>query len=274
MYELFFVSKEKFSKSIFSKSNPVALYFVISLVVSAFMILRVLTQTRESYRINLAKLHINMECLKEMMRIGIPAGFQGSCFSLANIMIQAGINSFGAEAVAGNTASMYYETINYIVAAAVGQTTISFISQNYGGKKYNRIRQTIKYCAAISIGSCLILGSMLLIFRNEGIGLFNNNLEVIQYGIRRLVVTLPFYFICAAMEITVGTLRGLGHSIIPTLIMIFGICVFRILWMHTIFVHFKSLESIYWSFPFSWLIVVICNGILLYKILKKMPNNS
>ncbi|MBR7128592.1 MAG: MATE family efflux transporter [Lentisphaeria bacterium] len=255
-------------------AGGVATATVISQGISAFMILQVLRKSRESYRVNLKKLHINWSCLKEMMRIGIPAGFQSSCFSLANIMIQSGINSFGAEAVAGNTAAMYYETIGYIVAASIGQATISFVSQNYGGKQYNRIRQAIRYCTMISIASCLILETLLFIFRYQGIGLFNDNPTVIQWGVRRLVIILPFYFVCATMEITVGSLRGLGHSILPTIIMIFGVCIFRIFWMQTIFKHFASLESICWSFPVSWIIVVIFNGVLLLNILKKFPHDA
>lgn len=252
----------------------VATATVASQVLSAFMILQVLTKSRESYRIDLKRLHIHWETLKEMMRIGIPTGFQGACFSLANILIQAAINSFGATAVAGNTAAMTVETIGYVSIAAIGQSTLTFTSQNYGGKQYHRIRDVIKYTIMLSVVCSIIVCITLYILRYWEMSLFTDNTEVVNWGIDRLKILLPVYFICGIMDVITNGLRGLGYSISPTIIMILGICVFRIVWIKTVFASSHTLLSILITFPLSWIIVIIACGTLLYKVLQKMPKHN
>ncbi len=252
----------------------VATATVTSQVLSAFMILQVLTKTREAYRNNLRRLHIHWESLKEMMRIGVPTGFQGACFSLANILVQTAINSFGATAVAGNTAAMTVETIGFVSIAAIGQATLTFCSQNYGGKQYRRIREVIKYTVALSFTCSSIVCITLYLLRHWEMNLFTDNPEVIEWGIARLKILLPFYFLCGLMDVLANGLRGLGYSISPTIIMILGICVFRIAWLKTVFESCHTLLSILITFPLSWTIVLTACGILLYKVLHKFPQNN
>ena len=252
----------------------VAIATVIAIAISALLSLRVLIISKTSCRVKLNLLKISWKHLKEMTWIGVPAGFQGACFSLSNILIQSAQNTFGSAAIAGITASVQWEFIAFIAATSVGQACVSFVGQNYGGKQYKRIRESIKICY---IGSCLIiivLSTILYIFRYQALSMFNSDSEVIKWGIMRFSIVLPFLFVCGIQEITLGALRGLGFSVGPTIVMVFGVCVLRIIWLYTVFKIYKSMESILWSYPTSWIFVAIATTIYLLYALKKIPKQN
>lgn len=249
----------------------VALATVISQGVSAFMILRTLRNMSDGCRMKWKNLHISWKNLKEILWLGVPAGFQSSCFSLSNILIQSSLNLFGAKVMAGSAAATQWEGLLFVASTAIGHAMVSFVGQNMGGKQYQRIRKSIKYGTIFSVVFSLVVCLIFVSFRYPMLGMFNSDFEVIKYGAIRFVITLPFHWICAIMEIETGALRGLGHTIGPTIIMIFGICVFRIIWLVTIFKLVPEYNTLIWSFPISWGIVVIIAGIYLMHLLKKMP---
>ena len=159
----------------------VAIATVISQAVSAFLILKTMTGMHDGCRFKLKNLRIHWSNLKEIMWIGIPAGFQGSCFSIANIMIQTSLNSFGSEVIAGNTVASQCETFLFIINASFGQAVISFVGQNFGGRQYKRIRKSIQYCALTSSFVTIFLVIMLFISGRQVLSFFNTDPEVIKW---------------------------------------------------------------------------------------------
>ena len=254
--------------------SGVALATIISQAVSAGMILRSLMHMGEGCRFVWKKLKISWKNLREMLWLGVPAGFQSSCFSLANILIQSSLNSFGSEVMAGSAAAVQWEGFLFVSSTALGHTMVSFVGQNLGGKQYKRIRESIRYGMIFAIILTLVISGIILLFREPLLAMFNKNPEVIKWGVVRFLISLPMQWACSVMEIETGALRGLGCSIGPTLIMIFGICVFRIVWLWTMFRAVPTYAVLVWSFPISWLIVAVAAGIYLWYLLKRYPREN
>ena len=252
----------------------VALATIISQCVSVVLLLRSLQHMGNGCRFVFRKLRIDWKTLRDMLWLGVPAGFQASCFSLANILIQSSLNSFGSEVMAGSASATQWEGFLFVAAGALGNTMVSFVGQNLGGKQYRRIRESIRYGFIFSIAVVFFLSMMLLIFRESLLSMFNSDPNVIKYGVIRFFIALPFQWVCAVMEIETGVLRGLGRSIGPTLIMIFGVCIFRIIWLCTIFRAVHTFYMLVWSFPISWMIVAVTAGVYLYLVLKKYPKEN
>ncbi|MBQ8753517.1 MAG: MATE family efflux transporter [Lentisphaeria bacterium] len=248
----------------------VATATVISQAIAAVLVLRVLVTEKSGCRIRLNMLKIDWKILREMMWFGIPAGFQSSCFSIANIMIQTALNGFGSEALAGYTAAATWEAVGYVTGNSFGQAATSFVSQNFGGRQYGRIRQTVKYCAVFSAGMLFVISSLLLIFADPALALFNAKVSVIRWGMLRFSIILPFQFVSGIMETLVGALRGLGHVAIPTVIMICCICIFRIIWLSVVFPNWHTMAALIWSYPISWLLAVAANGVCFHYAQKKL----
>ena len=247
----------------------VALATVISQGISAFLIMKVMRKMTGGCRFNWKRLRMHWNSFKEIVRIGVPAGFQGACFSIASMLIQSSINSFGSEAIAGNAAAIQWEAFFFVAYGAFSQTAVSFVGQNLGGKQYKRIVQSVKYCAIQCVVSAVICTLLLWIFREESLLLFNKNPEVIKWGILRYKVFLPLLFFGGLMEIFTGAMRGLGYSIGPTVIMIFGVCILRIIWVMTAFKWTHSMVILIMSYPISWVLISVIMIFYFYKVMQK-----
>jgi putative MATE family efflux protein len=255
----------------------VATATVISQGVAAILILRVLMQQRDSCRVKLSNLRIEWKSLRAMMWIGIPAGFQASCFSLSNLLIQSAINSFGSAAIAGFTAAITWEVIGFVTAAAIGQTVLSFVGQNSGGKQYGRLRQSIWYCSGLCTGFMLVLSAMLIIFARPLLSCFNSNPEVLDFGVRRFMICMPLFFTCGIMEVLTSTLRGMGKSVMPTVITIFCVCVVRVVYIKTLWLEFPasiSMEALLGLYPATWTLNSLILWVYLYIVLRKIPQKD
>ena len=156
----------------------------------------------------------------------------------------------------------------------MGMCVCSFVSQNLGGKQYKRIRQSIIYCMIVSVCSSLFISALIFCMRNGALSLFNEDPDVIEFGVQRFAIMLTTHWICAIMEISISSLRGLGYSIVPTLIMIFGICIFRIFWLMTVFKKSQTINNLLLTYPLSWLLVAVIGSIYLYYALKKYPDKN
>ncbi|MBQ7925124.1 MAG: MATE family efflux transporter [Lachnospiraceae bacterium] len=251
----------------------VALATVISQIVSALLVVRCLIKTQSSYRLIISNLRITKDKLIKMLQIGMPAGLQGALFSISNVLIQSSINSFGSIAMAGNTAASNIEGFVYTSMNAFHQSAISFTGQNYGAKEYKRIG---KICVICQIAVCIVggvLGTLSYACSGTLLQLYSKDTEVIAYGILRLSIICPTYFLCGTMDTIVGSMRGMGYSLLPTLVSLTGACLFRILWINTIFQWNRSLECLYLSYPISWFLTTavhfICFFIVYRKILRK-----
>ncbi|MBR2718945.1 MAG: MATE family efflux transporter [Clostridia bacterium] len=230
----------------------VAIATVTSQVISMVLVMICLLRTDGAIHLDLKKLGINLPQLKEIFRVGLPAGLQGSLFSISNVLIQSSINSFGSIAMAGNSAASNIEGFIYTAMNALHQANLTFASQNLGARQYGRVRKVMWVClgtvAAIGLGMGMVfyaLGPTLLSF-------YNTDPEVIRFGMIRMSMILPTYFICGLMDVMVGQLRGIGYSIMPMIVSLTGACLLRVVWIFTIFAADPTLETLYFSYPISW----------------------
>lgn len=251
----------------------VATATVISQAISAFLVLRCLVKSDSVYRLELKGIRIHKDKLLKMIQIGLPAGLQGALFSISNVLIQSSVNSFGSDAMAGNTAGSNVEGFVYTAMNAFYQAAISFCGQNYGARKYRRVGKALLLCEILVVVVGLIMGNGAYFLAGTLLKIYTPDPVVIEYGILRMSYICIPYFLCGTMDVMVGGLRGLGYSIMPMLVSLTGACLFRIVWIYTIFRQFKTLECLYISYPISWaltfLVHLICFLVVYRKLLKK-----
>lgn len=247
---------------------------VISEHISALLVLKSLMDAPGALKLSLKNLRIYPKKLKRIVKIGLPAGMQGAIFSVSNVLIQSSVNSFGSIAMAGNTASANIEGFVYTAMNAVYQTNLSFTSQNLGGKKYSRINKILYICLGVVIVVGAVLGTAAVLGGNQLLGIYSSDPEVLRYGMLRLEIICGTYFLCGVMDCMVGSLRGLGYSIIPMFVSLTGACGFRVVWVFTVFAAYHSLDVLYLSYPVSWAITAAAHMITFRKIRRKIPRQD
>jgi len=252
----------------------VALATVLSQVISAGLVVRCLMKSDGCLKLELKKLKIDMFKLKRIVKVGLPAGMQGAIFSVSNVLIQSSVNSFGSIAMAGNTASSNIEGFIYIAMNSLYQTNLSFTSQNYGGGKYSRLNRITLTCLGVVVAVGLTLGLSAYAAGDFLLGIYSSDPEVVQYGLKRLAVFGGTYFIGGMMDVMVGAIRGIGYSVLPMCVSLIGVCAMRILWIYTIFQWHRSLQTLYISYPITWIITVTVHIICFIKIRKKLPKED
>ncbi len=248
----------------------VALATIISQCIAALCVIRCLANEKEPMRLDLRKLEINPSHFGHILKIGLPAGFQGILFSFSNVIIQSSVNSFGAVIVAGNSAGMNIEGFVYVAMNAFYQTAISFCSQNYGSGNLKRIRKITVTAQACVIAVGLGLSNLVLLFSRQLLSFYTSSQAVINAGITRLSYVVRWYALCGMMEVMVGALRGIGYSILPMIVSLIGACGLRLLWVVTVFQipRFNKIETIYLSYPLSWAIT-FCAHVICFIIVEK-----
>ena len=247
----------------------VALATVISQVLSAALLMRSIMKTDSMYKFNIKKISIKKRTVVQVVSIGLPAGIQSCLFSLSNILIQSSINYFGATAMAGSTAANNIENFVYMAMNALNNTTLSFVSQNFGAGKYNRIKRVLLMCLGLVFGVGFILGSLGVMFGETLLGIFATDAEAIAAGMVKLRYVCGLYFLCGIMEVLAGGVRGLGASIMPTIVSLLGACGLRIVWIFTVFEWHKTLEVLYQSYSVSWSVTAIAHAVCLVFIYRK-----
>ena len=248
----------------------VAIASILAQYFSAVMILILLLRTKECFSLKPGALKISPNKLKRILRIGIPSAFQYAIFAIANLFVQTGVNSFDHVMVEGNSAASNADPLVYDMMAAFYTACTSFIARNYGAQKKDRIRKSFLICMFYSFLVGLILGEGIYLLRYPFLGLFTNDSSVINAGIKRLSVMALSYSVSAFMDNSIAASRGLGRTILPTIMVILGSCVFRILWIFTVFAYFKTIESLYLLYVFSWLITAIAEILYFIKIFRKI----
>lgn len=249
----------------------VAIGTIVSQFLSAVMILYFLIKKGGIVQLSIKKLRIHKQCLLEMIWIGLPAGIQSSLFSISNVFIQSAVNSFDSTfVVAGNTASANIESFVYSAMNAFYQACITFTSRNIGAGKVKNCKKIMIYSLICVIVTGAILGGLAIGLDRPLIGIYTNAEEAITVGITRLWIICCTYFLCGIMEVFVGGLRGLGYSIVPMIVSIAGVCLFRLVWIYTAFRANPSIEILYLSYPISWLLTgAIHCGCYLFVYRKK-----
>ncbi len=230
----------------------VATATIIAQATAALLITRCLANSQGGLRLEVAKIRIHKQQLLSMVRIGLPAGIQGSFFSVSNVIIQSSINQFGSVAMAGNAASSNLEGFIYSGMNCVHQAAVTFAAQNIGAKQYQRVRKNLYYCFGIVSVLGLIMCTIFGVFGEQLIGLYSNDAQAIAIGVDRLHFFCSCYVICGIMDVMTGHLRGIGQSVFPMIVTLCGVCLFRVVWVFGVFNQVPSLKVLYISYPISW----------------------
>ena len=256
----------------------VALATVVSQGVSAILTLIALMCRKDACRLRIKKIRIYGKQLGKIVRIGLPAGIQGSLFSISNVFIQTSFNSFNNPALmSGNGAAGNIEGFIYVAMNSFHQTAINYIGQNYGARKFDRVRKAYFICLACVTVVGLATGLLACAFAEPLLGIYiTDSKDAIQFGLTRFMYVCTTYFICGIMDVSTGALRGLGSSFVPMLITVLGVCGFRILWIYTIFrvPRFHTVESLYLSYPVSWAITVGVQILAFVILLRKKSRQT
>lgn len=247
----------------------VALATIISQTVSAALVLICLTRCEGAYRLDLKRLRIYGPKLRDMARIGIPAGIQSSMFSISNVLIQSTVNSFGSVAMAGSTAAGNIEGFLFTTLDAFTQGCQSFVSQNYGANRLDRVKKVVRLCVVLCTAVGAVLGITAWLCGRTLLGIYSSDPEVIAYGMQRMAINSALYFTFAPMNIFSGAMRGLGNSLLPMADSILGTCVLRVAWVYTVFALFPSWQMLFISYPASWALTGLLAGISYLFVKKK-----
>lgn len=234
----------------------VAIATVVAQAVSTTLIILCMIRSHSVIHLQRDMLRIHGDKLKEIVRVGLPAGLQGTIFSISNVLIQSSINSFGSIAIAGNSASSNLEGFMYTSMNSVYQAALSFAGQNMGARKYSRLKKVLCNCLAIVTGIGIGMGAIMYLFRYQLLGIYSSDMDVINFGIERLELFCLTYFTCGAMDVMVGQMRGMGYSIVPMIVSLVGVCGIRIVWIFTVFKASNSLLTLYMSYPVSWVVTL------------------
>ncbi len=249
--------------------DGVALATVFSEGLSMILVWRALERTGEGICLQRRKLAIHWGILGKILAIGVPAGIQSCCFSFSNVVIQSAVNSFGSQCVAGCAAALIWECLAWTGSYGYNQTATSFVAQNLGAGNLPRVRSSIRWCLLTGTATPAILGLLGILAATPLLRLFNDDPQVIPWGIQRMQVVLSSYAILGIMDVLCGSIRGMGRSVFVTAVLLLGVCGCRILWTKFLFPLHPTISFLFLSYPVSWLISLIPMGIYLHALLKR-----
>ncbi len=224
--------------------------------VSAALILLFLRKSKESIRLDLRQLMLDREEMVKIIKIGAPAGLQGMVFSFSNVCIQSAINGFGTNAIAGSAAALNYEFFTFFVTSAFTQAAVTFTSQNYGARQYERCKRVWRISALLGVCGTGLLSIVFVSGRELFLSIFAADAAAVSYGAVRMLHIQVFSFMPPLYEVTGGVLRGMGYSMTPAVLTMFGSCAVRVIWIYTVFAWKPTLSVLFWVYPFSWIITI------------------
>lgn len=235
----------------------VAAASAIAQYVSAALIMNHLFRRRDECHVSLKNIRLHKNIAVSILMIGIPAGIQNAIFAIANLFVQVGVNSFDTVIVSGSAAATNADTLIFNVMYAFYTGCSSFISQNFGAGNKKRILQSYFISLFYAFTAGAILGLLLFLFGHQFLSLFATDEAVIEAGMQRIRIMSFSYAVSAFMDASLAASRGIGKTIVPTIIIILGSCVFRIVWVYTVFVYFHTIPGLYLLYFFSWVITAI-----------------
>ena len=235
----------------------VAFATVLSQVISAALILVRLMRTRESYRVELRKIRFDASILRNVIRIGLPAGLQSVMYSFSNIFIQASINGFGTDAIAAWAAIGKIDGFIWMVMNAFGISVTTFVGQNFGARRYDRVKRCTRVGLLMALGTTIVLSALLFVFREPLLRFFTGDDAVVRIGANFFMILAPSYFTFVFIEIFSGAIRGAGEALQPMLITCFGVCGLRILWLIIAVPLWPTMEMVAMNYPATWVVTAI-----------------
>lgn len=249
----------------------VAIATVVSQVLSAvFVVVCLIRAKGSSFQLFPRQMRIYRDKLTVILRTGIPAGIQGSVFSISNVLIQSSINSFGSTAMAGNGAAGNIEGFIYVAMNAFHHAALTFTSQNLGAHNLARIRRVAVTCVLIVTVVGLALGAGALAIGETLLSIYDDDPDVISYGMVRMQIICLTYFACGIMDVMGGLMRGLGYSVMPMIVSLLGACAFRVIWIYTFFAWNPTLLCLYTSYPISWVLTAAAHTVCFVIAMRTM----
>ena len=252
----------------------VAMASALSQYLSALLILRRMAVCGEDDALQLRELKIDRPIAGSLLLLGLPAGFQNAIFAIANLFIQSAVNSLDTVMVKGNAAAANADTLVYDMMAAVYVACTTFVGQNYGAGQKKRMKKSYMVCTLLSFVSAAAAGLLLLLFGRPFLSLFTEEEAVISAGIKRMEIMACSYCVSAFMDCTIAAARGIGKTVIPTLIVIAGSCVFRIIWIYTLFAYFGTIPSLYLLYVFSWGLTGLFEVLYFISAFRRLPGEA
>ena len=255
----------------------VALATAISQTLSAGMVIINLMRRTDCCRLSLRKMRIYRRQLGRILSIGFPAGIQGSLFSISNVIIQTSVNSFGSVVVSGNSAAANIEGFVYTTMNSFQQTALNFTGQNYGARKFDRIKRISVICLFSVFIAGLAAGCTVRFFGRGLLSFYIPGSEKsIEYGMIRLTYICIPYFLCGLMDVATGLIRGLGSSLLPMIITVVGVCGMRICWIYTVFrsERYHTVQSLYISYAISWSLTFLTELAVFIVLYRKISARS
>lgn len=233
--------------------------------ISSILIVSFLVRVPDKYQVTLKKIKIHKKMASSIIKIGLPAGIQNMVISLSNVLVQAGVNGFGAKAMAGFGSYLKVDGFNILPVLSCSMAATTFTGQNYGAEKMDRVKKGMQVTVTMGILYTIFIGILLLVFAQPIISIFTSDAEVIAYGVLATRYFCPFYFLLSIMHSLAGTVRGTGKTIPPMIIILCALCVFRILWVQLVTPYFDTIRGIYLVYPLSWLIGAVLMVLYTWK---------
>ena len=256
----------------------VAIATVISQILSCILLLIKLMKNEGLFSFKLSNIQFSWRLFGKMVAIGVPAGLQSSAFSLSNVFLQSGVNSFGKDGMAAGTAVNTIEGLMWVTLASFNNATTTFVSQNYGAGKLSRAKASITYSLMMTAGIGLLLGLATFTLGDGIMSIFiNGNEAAMEYARQRYSVTFPAYFLAGIMAVLPGAIRGFGSSLPPSIISLVGACGIRIVWVFTVFKAFPTMTMLFLVHPITWVLTIIAlviNFVIVYNKAKKEIKNG
>ena len=248
----------------------VAIATVVSQVLSSALIVIRLIRNEGLFSFSLKKIEFSWKLFGKMVAVGLPAGLQSCAFSLSNTFLQSGVNTFGKDAMAGSTAIATVEGLMWVTLTSFNNTTTTFVSQNLGAGKLDRAKKAFSYSLLVTGALGIVVGLSAYFLSDPIISIFiKDNPIAFDFARERMSVTFPLYFLAGIMGVLPGAIRGLGSSLPPSLITIFGTCGIRIIWVYTVFKKYPSLNVLYLVHPITWVLTITALAITLRIVYKK-----
>lgn len=240
----------------------VAIATDIASAVSAAMIIFLLRKEEEPFKLQLKQLSTTRIELNKILKIGIPAGFQGMVFSFANVFVQSAINGYGSNAIAGSSAAQNFEYYCYFMIVGFNAAATTFIGQNYAAGNYKRCKKIFWICMVLGVLSCGILNQVFFLNGNFFLSIFSTDPEVLKYGLIRITIVLATQALAGSYEISGSAMRGMGHSALPAILTVFGSCLLRLAWIYLLCPVHPGFDFLMTAYPISWILtgIMVCTA--------------
>lgn len=245
----------------------VALATLLAQAVSAVLVTRALMHSTDIYQLKLRNIRFHGRVLKSQLYVGLPGGFQSTMYSLSNLIIQAAINVYGTDTTAAWAAYGKLDAIFWMVSGAFGVSITTFVGQNYGAGRYDRIQKSVRICLGMDFVASALLSGFLIVFRYPLFAVFTNDMEVVRIGADMLNQITPYYVVFIFIEVLSGALRGVSDVVLPMLMTLFGVCLLRIAWIFFIVPMNPSIHMVIINYPVTWITTSIL--FILYYLYKK-----